>query len=140
MPYATEDVNLFVTDEYSEDADDIDVSDDISDTEQYTLEFVLHGWNDGINIDLKYVEISGDSQTDELWANIYRRRDSSWEDGKQIPVGDANCGNEGVSAGYKIKNIVITATQLSGPGHYKLGLLSSGSTNTFDAIVQGRFF
>ena len=139
MAYDTSDTNLFVTDAYKTDAADISVSDDVDNTEQYSEEIVVTGWHDGITVDCKFIELSGTTQTDELYLNIYRIRNGVWVAGKQIVVAAIDCGNVGVSAGYKIKSITISA-KASDPGHYKLGVVSSGSTNVFDVIIQGRYW
>lgn len=138
LPYESSDTNLFVTDVYSEDADDITASDDIDNTEQYSEDINLTSWYNGMTIDVKYIEIGGTTTTDELYVNIYRSRSGTWVD-KELVAGFVNCGNPGVAAGYKIKPIAINAKQ-SGKGYYRLGILSSGTTNTFDAIIQGRYW
>jgi hypothetical protein len=125
--YDGEDTDLFATDAYGGSKDDVDG------TEQYSVDIDLTQ-RPGITVNCKFAEIGGDSN-DNLLVKIYRRTDSSW-DGDEVAEKTVVCTNDGSE---DIKSIVISS-RASGYGHYRLGNVRDGSTDTFDVEEVGRFW
>ena len=71
--------------------------------------------------------------TDDLKVSLYRRLDSSW-DGDELEIFATTIDSDGSEDLW-----AFTIGPEFGPGHYRLGLQSSGSTDTFDIDLNARF-
>ena len=99
---------------------------DIAGTEVFTSDIDLTTYM-GATVDFQF-DASGN--TDDLILKLYRRRDSSWDDDEiaQHQVTVSSDGSEDI----------YTYTIDQGAGHFRFGMVRSGSTDTFDIDVEMR--
>lgn len=71
--------------------------------------------------------------TDDLRVSLYRRLDSSW-DGDELELFATTIDSDGSEDLWS-----FTLGPDFGPGHYRFGLKSSGSIDTFDIDLNTRF-
>ena len=120
--YDKADIELYKTNGYGgSDAD-------INNTECFTRDIDLT-MKIGANIDFSY---TGSGSTDDLLLALYRRRDDSWN-GSEIALWNTTIDNAGCESTY---NLTIDGSY--GAGHYKFGIKSSGSTDTFEIDAEMR--
>ena len=123
--YDKNDSELFKTDGYNGNDPDID------DTQKFTNDIDLTV-NTGAIVDIVF---DGSNDMDDLVLNIYRRRDDNWQ-GVEIPLETPiTISNDGTEC---IFNISIGKAY--GPGHYRIGMKSTGSNTTFDVYARARFY
>ena len=120
--YDKTDTELYRTDGYGGNDTDLD------DTERYTADVDLTV-KIGAAIDFKF---SGSGSTDDLVLSLYKRRDEDW-DGSEIALWSANITNNGSENIYH-----FTIDHSYGAGHFRFGMKSSGSTDTFEVDVEMR--
>ena len=120
--YDKTDTELYKTDGYSGSDTDVD------DTERFTGNIDLTVYL-GANIDIKF---TGSGSTDDLVLNLYERRDANW-DGGEIAIWNATVSNDGSESIY---NFTIDSSY--GAGHYRFGMKSDGSTDTFEIDAEMR--
>ena len=120
--YDKNDKKLYKTDGYGGSDTDVDS------TERFTENIDLTV-NLGANVDIKF---TGSGSTDDLALFLYGRRDSSW-DGSEIAIWNTNINNDGSESIY---NFTIDGSY--GAGHYRFGMKSSGSTDTFEIDAEMR--
>lgn len=120
--YDETDMELYRTDGYGGSDADVD------DTERYTDDVDLTV-DTGAAIDFKF---DGSGNTDDLVLSLYKRRDSNW-DGGEIAIWDETIPSDGSE---DIYNFTIAGSY--GAGHYRFGMKSSGSTDTFEMDVEMR--
>lgn len=102
---------------------------DIDGTEKFTENIDLTRFTSG---DLDF-HFTGSDGTDDLVFNLYQRNDSGWEDIELTWKAQFTITNPGTK-----KIFHYTIPRIYGPGHYRFGLLRSGSTTTFDLKVTLR--
>jgi len=120
--YDKTDTELYKTDGYG------GINNDLDDTECYTADIDLTV-NIGAAIDFKF---SGSGNTDDLVLSLYKRRDENW-DGDEISLWNATVTNGGSDYVYH-----FTIDCSYGAGHFRFGMKSSGSTDTFDMDAEMR--
>lgn len=120
--YDATDTELYKTDGYGGSDADVD------DTERYTdgIDLTVHT---GAAIDFKF---DGSGGTDDLNLYLYKRRDSSW-DGDEIAIWSVTVDSDGSEDIYH-----FTLDESYGAGHFRFGMTSSGSTDTFEIDVEMR--
>ena len=106
-------------------------SDDDVTTEKYTKTIDL-AFNRAACIDIKH---DSDGTTDDLVVNIYRSTDNVW-DGDEQAINSVTIPSDGSEDIYSL-NISYYAGY--GPGYYRLGLIRSGSTDTFAVDSKLRY-
>lgn len=120
--YDGTDTELYKTDGYGGSDADVD------NTERFTND--IDGTvNAGSGIDLKF---DGSGATDNLILSLYKRRDGDW-DGGEIAVWSDTIESDG---GEHIYHFTIDGSY--GAGHFRFGMKSSGSTDTFEMDVEMR--
>lgn len=124
-------ITLFATDAYNSGTD----TSDVTDTEQYSI--AISDAHNGIKLKIRYVEISGSTETDSLLIRIYDNITSTWEalevDREEHDLGTAAVGTEKIA-------IINIDFDIFGPGEKRLGVLASGGTNPFDVQVTGKYY
>ncbi len=120
--YDEVDTKLYKTDSYGGSDADID------NTERYTDDIDLTV-NTGAAIDFKF---DGSGSTDDLIISLYKRRDDNW-DGDEIALWSATVDNDGSEDIYH-----FTIGESYGAGHFRFGMKSSGSTDTFEMDAEMR--
>jgi len=116
------DTELYKTDGYNGSDADVD------DTERFTRNVDLTVKLNA-NIDFTF---TGSGRIDDLALSLYKRRDANWT-GNEVAVWNTTVNNNGLESAY---NFTLNGTY--GAGHYKFGMKSSGSTNTFEMDVEMR--
>lgn len=119
----TVDTELYKTDLYSGPDPDLDG------TEKYTADIDLSVWS-GASIDFLF---TASDSTDVLLLNIYNCRDGSWSGEEIVWKSQLIVENSGSQSKYH-----YTIPETYQPGHYRFGMLRSGSTTTFDIQVSCR--
>jgi hypothetical protein len=79
------------------------------------------------------LKFDASGSTDDLRVSLYRRLDSSW-DGDELEILAATIDSDGSEDLWS-----FTIGPDFGPGHYRLGLKSTGATDTFDVDLNARF-
>lgn len=79
------------------------------------------------------LKFDGSGNTDDLHINLYRSLDNTW-DGDEIPILRITVDSDGSEDFWS-----MTIGPDFGPGHYRFGLASSGSVNTFEVDFNVRF-
>lgn len=106
--------------------------DDVNDTRKYTSDIALDRINQQIAIDIKF-DASG--STDDLKVTIFKQRGGGW-DGDEIAVWSSTIPSDGSE---DISNLLIDERDY-GRGHFRVGLESTGGTDTFDVDVEARLY
>ena len=120
--YDETDTELYKTDGYGGSDADVD------DIEQHTGNIDLTV-NIGAAVDLKF---DGSGSIDDLMLSLYKRRDANW-DGNEIAMWNTTITSDGSEGTYH-----FTIDESYGAGHYRFGMKSSGSTDTFDIDMEMR--
>jgi len=85
--------------------------------------------NIGAAIDFNF---DGSGSTDDLILSLYKRRDENWNDG-EIALWGITITSDGSEDVYH-----FTIDNSYGAGHFRFGMMSSGSTDTFEIDVEMR--
>ena len=101
---------------------------DVDDAERYTKDIDLTV-NTGAAVDFKF---DGSGGTDDLILSLYKRRNADW-DGDEIAVWSITIASDGSEDIYH-----FTIDECYGAGHYRFGMKSSGSTDTFEIDIEMR--
>ena len=120
--YAAASVNLYRTNLYSGTDPDVDG----------TLRF-----SDDVDLTQKVfavceVTFEASGTTDDLEVSLYRRLDGAW-DGDELEILRTTMENYGPEAVWS-----MTIGPDFGPGHYRFGLKSTGTTDAFDVDLNAR--
>lgn len=102
---------------------------DLDGTERFTEDIDLSVWS-GASIDFKF---TASDSTDNLLLNIYNTRDGNWEDFELAWKSQLTVENSGAQSKYH-----YTIPETYQPGHFRFGMVRSGSTTTFDIEVNCR--
>jgi hypothetical protein len=116
------DTRLYRTDGYGGSDADVDS------TERYTGNIDLTV-NVGAAVDFKF---QGSGIINNLVLYLYKRRNSVW-DGNEIALWSATVTSDGSEDSYH-----FTVDESYGAGHFRFGMKSSGSTDTFEVDVEMR--
>jgi hypothetical protein len=120
--YDAADTELYKTDGYGGSDADVDNTERFTDDIDQTV-------NMGSGIDFKF---DGSGATDNLVLSLYERRDEDW-DGSEIAVWNDTIESDGS------EHIChFTIDESYGAGHFRFGMKSSGSTDTFEMDVEMR--
>lgn len=111
---------LYQTDGYSGSDADIDS------TERYTSDIDLTV-ETGSSIDFKF---DGTDATDDWYLQIYNRRNNAWEAIEEGWKSLLTVSNDGTETIYH-----YTIPETYQPGHYRFGMVRTGSTTTFEMLV-----
>ena len=114
---------LYATNYYS--GTDIDVAG----TEKFSLDIDLTEYTFAI-VDVKFL---GTDATDDLKLRLYKRGDSSWTGNEIMWKSELIVENPGTEKEYQ-----YTIPREYGPGHYRFGMIRSGSTTSFDVKITSR--
>jgi hypothetical protein len=121
--YDDDDTDLYVTDGYSgSDAD-------VAGTEVFTDDIDLTV-RQGAEVHFKF---DGDNATDDLLLTVYKRNDATWTGNEAAWKAAKTVDNDGTETEYHFS---IPAQFTA--GHYRFGMVRSGSTTTFDIHVTMR--
>ncbi len=101
---------------------------DVDDTERYTNDIDLTEER-GATITIKF---DGSDATDDLIISLYARQDDAWED-VEIALSSVTVASDGSEDIY-----TITITPAYGAGHYRIGMVRSGASTTFEIDAQMR--
>lgn len=123
--YDKSDIELYKTNGYS------GTNPDVNNTEKFTQNIDLTV-NTGVVVDIIF---DGSNDLDDLILNIYRRRDDNWQNVENPIETPTTISNDGTE---RIFNMAIGKTY--GPGHYRIGMKSSGASTTFDIYARARFY
>lgn len=121
--YDDSDIALYATDGYGGTDSDLD------DTERYTSDIDLSLFT-GAELDFTF---DGIDTTDDLYLYLYKRRDSSWSGNELAWKTRLTASNDGTESEYH-----YSIPSEYGVGHYRFGMVSSGSTTTFEISVALR--
>ena len=116
------DTELYKTDGYGGSDADVD------DTERFTRNIDL---TVKLNANIDFI-FTGSGRIDDLVLSLYKRRDANWA-GNEMAIWNTKVNNNGLESSY---NYTLNGTY--GAGHYKFGISSSGSKNTFEMDVEMR--
>jgi hypothetical protein len=125
--YKGNDVTLYATNLYSGTDADVDGTERFAGDTTTDIDLTLHTY---AVVDIKF---TGSDATDDLYLNWYKRRDISWTGNELRWKSQLTIANDGTETEYH-----YTITPAFGPGHFRLGMVRSGSTTTFDIIVVVR--
>jgi len=120
--YDESDTKLYRTDGYS------GTSADVNNTERYTNDIDLTV-NTGAAVDFKF---QGSGSTDDFVLSLYKRRNSVW-DGNERALWSIIITSDGNEDCYH-----FTVDGSYGAGHFRFGMQSSGSTDTFEVDAEMR--
>jgi hypothetical protein len=120
--YDESDTKLYKTDGYGGSNADLDS------TERFTGDIDLTV-NIGAALDFRF---DGSGSTDDLILYLYKRRNSIW-DGSETALWSITIANDGSESCYH-----FTIDESYGAGHFRFGMKSSGSTDTFEMDVEMR--
>jgi hypothetical protein len=123
--YSDADLEIYSTDLYG------GSDSDVAGTELFTSAIDLSA-NKAVVIDIKH-DSSG--TTDDLTVNIYRSLDTTW-DGDETAINSVAVPSDGSE---DIYSLGFGRHNGYGPGIYRLGLVRSGSTDTFDVEAKLRY-
>lgn len=122
----TSDEELYQTNLYSgSDAD-------VNNTRKYTSDIALDRVNQQVSIDIKF---TGSGSTDDLKVSIFKQRGGGW-DGDEIAIFADTVQSDGSEDLY---SLLIDINDY-GMGHFRLGLESTGGTDTFDLDAECRYY
>jgi len=116
------DTNIYKTNYYS--GADADIS-----TEKFTDDIDLTEYP---NVDIHF-KFLGNNATDDLYLKLYKRNDSVWTGNELQWKSTLTIENDGTETEYH-----YTIPMNYGAGHYRFGMVRSGSTTTFDIQVDYR--
>ena len=116
------DTELYKTDGYSGSDADVD------DTERFTKDIDL---TVKLNANIDFI-FTGSGRIDDLVLSLYKRRNANWT-GNEMVIWNTKVNNNGLERAY---NFTLNGTY--GAGHYRFGMESSGSKNTFEMDVEMR--
>jgi hypothetical protein len=116
-------VNLYRTDLYS------GTDPDVGSTRQFCADIDLTQKLFAV-CELKF---DAGGTTDDLHVSLYRRLDGSW-DGDELEIFAVTIDSDGSEDLWS-----FTMGPDFGPGHYRFGFKSTGSTDTFDLDLNARF-
>ena len=105
---------------------------DVNDTRKYGSDIALDRINQQIAIDIKY---DGSGSTDDLKVSVFKQRGGAW-DGDEIAVHSVTIPSDGSE---DIQNLLIDERDY-GRGHFRVGLESTGASDTFDVDMEGRLY
>ncbi len=120
--YDKTDTELYRTDGYSGSDADVD------DTERFTGDIDL---TVKLSASMDFI-FTGSGSTDDLALFLYRRRDANWA-GNEAAIWNTTVNSNGSESTYN-----FTIGESYGAGHYRFGMKSSGSTDTFEIDVEMR--
>ena len=120
--YDETDTRLYKTDGYGGSNADVD------NIERYTDDIDLTVAT-GTAVDFKF---AGSGSTDNFILYLYKRRNSIW-DGNEIALWSVTITNDGSEDTYH-----FTIDESYGAGHFRFGMKSLGSTDTFEVDVEMR--
>ena len=120
--YDKADTELYKTNGYNGSDTDVDTTERFTDNIDMTVKL-------GANMDL---EFTGSGSTDDIELYLYKRRDANWT-GSETAIWNATVASDGSEGTYS-----FTIDGSYGAGHYRFGMKSSGSTDTFEVDVEMR--
>jgi hypothetical protein len=103
--------------------------DDVAGTEKFTDDISLVEFTNA-EIDIKFD--AGDS-TDDLYLDLFKRGDSAWSGNELRWKSRIIIENDGTETEFH-----YSIPMIFGSGHYRLGMVRSGMTTTFDISVEYR--
>lgn len=131
-------VTMYQTDAYGGGDDDVGATEKFTHASGESIDLLsdFNTEDSGISAAgiVKFIEAGGATGTDNFVINLYRRHNNSWT-GNELPLRTTTVTNPGVASGDQEQPYEIGIASTDGPGHYRIGLKSAGSTNTFDVEV-----
>lgn len=127
--YDTSDTDLYVTDGYTDSEGNAGTDTDVAGTELFTSDIELTV-QQGAEVHFKF---DADGSTDDLLLTLYKRNDVTWTGNEAAWRPVLTAANDGTETEYH-----YTISPDAGAGHYRWGMVRSGSTNTFDIHVTLR--
>ena len=132
LKYDESNTELYATNLYLGTDADLDNTAPVDDTDGYTSTIDLSS-KMGAKIAFKF---TGSGSTDKLVLKLYTALSSSW-DGDEMLIDEIEVDNDGTESIY---SYTINALQYEGPGYYRFSMQSEGGTDTFDIIVECRYW
>ena len=120
--YDKTDTELYKTDGYGGSDTDVDTTERFTEDIDITVRL-------GANIDFRF---TGSGGADDIALSLYKRRDANWT-GNEAAIWSATVASDGSEGVYN-----FTIDRSYGAGHYRFGMKSSGSTDTFEMDVEMR--
>jgi hypothetical protein len=132
ISYDTSNTPLYATDLYGGTDADLDNTAPVDDTDGYTSTIDLSS-KIGAKIAFKF---TASGSTDKLVLKLYTALSSTW-DGDEELIDEIEVNNDGSET---IRNYTINALQYEGPGYYRFSMQSESSNDTFDILVECRYW